>query len=417
MPRSRTADSSSRFARGRRLVRFVLRTAVKAFVYCLSLVVPRDENLWIFGCNGGARFAENSKYCFLHTANEHSDDVRAVWLSRRWDLVGELRERGYEAYHIDTPRGTAVALRAGTAFITHSLNDVGMAGALGARVVNLWHGIPLKRVSLDDHYYLERMDVRTRCKTRFLYWFYDYTVTTAARLSSKFASAFATDKRNVVALGYPRNDALFADKPGSAVGSNPTIHARLRELRAENDLVAYVPTWRETGGNPIADADLNLAALDDFLARRDAVLVLKFHPNTEVAFDDGAFDRIIELPSELDLHATLRDVDCLVTDYSSVYFDFLLLDRPVVFFPYDRETYRRRDREFYFEYDDVTPGPVATDGDELRSALAAALDTPGKFAAERARVRDSFFDRSDGNAGERVYRFVRARSAAPSTDS
>ncbi|EMA55914.1 MULTISPECIES: CDP-glycerol glycerophosphotransferase family protein [Halococcus] len=400
--------SDARLAGVRRLVTACFGGLLKGLLYALGLVSPRDERLWVFGCNGGTRFAENSKYLFLHAANEHADEVRPVWLSRRWDIVGELRERGYEAHHADTLYGKYVTLRAGTVFFTHSLNDVVMSCAIGARAVNLWHGVPLKRVSLDDSYYLQRMGWANRLKTRLLYRSYDDVVTTAASLVPKFASAFATSEASVVSLGYPRNDALFGTVSGADIGSDPTMLSRLRELRADNDVVAYVPTWRETGGNPIADADIDLAALDAFLAEEGAVLLCKFHPSTEIAFDDGAYDRIVAVPAGLDVHAMLQHVDCLLTDYSSLYFDFLLLDRPLVFFPYDLERYVARDRELYFEYETVTPGPVATDGAELHTAITTALGDDDPYAAERKRVRDRFFDDPDGNAAERVYSFVRS---------
>lgn len=376
----------------------------KAVLYAVSLVIPRDESVWVFGSGGGNRFAENSKYLYLHVANNHSNDVRAVWISRREDTVEELRSRGYEAYLADSRRGKLLTLRAGSIFFTHSLNDVVMACALGARTVNLWHGIPLKCISLDDTYYMQRMGFLNRLRTRLLYRAYDYIVTTSDSLRSIFSSAFAAPEDSIVSAGYPRNDVLLRDIPGAEIESNPDEIDRLRQLRSEADesVILYAPTWRETRSEFLTDTGLDFDELDAFLQRRNAHFVMKLHPNTEDGIS-GDYDRISMAPNDVDIHAMLKHTDALITDYSSIYFDYLLLDRPLVFFAFDLQRYRSSDRELYFEYEDVTPGPKPQTFEDLLDALDAILDGADEYADRRTEVRDRFFDEPDGHAAERVY--------------
>ena len=103
-----------------------------------------------------------------------------------------------------------------------------------------------------------------------------------------------------------------------------------------------------------------------------------------------------------DIYPLLRDVDVLVTDYSSIYFDFLLLDRPVVFFCYDLDSYTRDDRALLFDYQTMTPGPKARTMAELVSALhqVAAGDDP--WRAERALVASLVFDHLEAGASKRL---------------
>ncbi|MEM4782150.1 MAG: CDP-glycerol glycerophosphotransferase family protein, partial [Halalkalicoccus sp.] len=140
-------------------------------------------------------------------------------------------------------------------------------------------------------------------------------------------------------------------------------------------------------------------------------MVVKFHPFSDPGFDPEQFERIHLLPAGSDVYPLLRETDALVTDYSSVYFDFLLLDRPVAFYAYDRERYEKRPG-FYVEYDEVTPGPVAETFDELLGALDLVLDSPEAHAAERERVRAMAFDHADDRSAERVREYVRVRFGA-----
>jgi len=390
----------------RTVARTVLSALTTVVLYVLSFLVPREEDRWAFGCSGGTRFAENSKYLFLAVANDPETSIRPVWLTRRDDLLDELRGRGYEAYHADSLRGRYETLRAGHVFFTHSLNDVGMEAAIGSASVNLWHGVPLKRVSLDDSYYRHRMGLATLVRTLLIYSTYRYIVVTADRLRSRFATAFNADESTILSLGYPRNDVLFGPIEGEDVGFDADVLDDLATAGEKRDLVLYAPTWRETGRDFVADADIDFERWNEWAHEHDATVVLKLHPATDVDVDD-AFDRVVELPSELDIHPAMRYADVLVTDYSSVYFDYLLLDRPIVFFPFDEEQYLSEDRELYFDYDETTPGPKAERFEELLDHLGDAVGDDDAYAADRERIREAFFDHTDGRSAERVVEAIR----------
>ncbi|ELZ13891.1 glycosyl/glycerophosphate transferase [Halovivax asiaticus JCM 14624] len=377
-----------------RLARSVLSLAA----HRLAHAVPRDDSLWAFGCRGGEGFEGNAKYLFLHVATRR--DVRAVWLSKNEETVRELRRYGFEAHQTDTHSGKRTLLRAGTVFVTGSVTGVPLWPTGGARVIQLWHGVPLKRIGADA----PRFDGRSlvdRLATLYTYRQFDVITVTAAQLQSYFADAFRTDADRPV-TGYPRNDALFRQIPGERICQPADVHDEVAELNVAWTY-AYVPTYREDGRSPADHIDV--AALDAFLAERDAAMLVKFHPFDEPALDPDELDRIHVLPSEFDLYPALRHVDTLVTDYSSIYVDYLLTDRPVAFYAVDRDRYAD-ESGFYLEYDDVTPGPVATTFDELLDALDSLRTNPDAYADERERVRDLVFDHADGHAAERVRRYA-----------
>ncbi|MDL5361588.1 CDP-glycerol glycerophosphotransferase family protein [Halalkalicoccus sp. NIPERK01] len=370
----------------------------------LAHLLPREDSLWVFGTRGGEAFEGNTKYLFLDLQREGG--LRPVWISESDSTVRELRENGFDAHRADSLRGRLATLRAGVVFVTGTMTDMPLWPTGGANVVQLWHGVPLKRIAADAPSF-EGFTLRERLRLLYTYRQFDALTLTASGLGDSFRSAFRIDP-DLPVTGYPRNDALFRELPGEGVGQGETA----REIREDIDadrVVAYLPTYREDGSDPAAHIDFE--RLDRFLAERDAAMVVKFHPFSDPGFDPERFERLQVLPAGFDVYPLLRGTDALVTDYSSVYFDYLLLDRPVVFYAYDRERYEESPG-FYVEYEKVTPGPVAETFDELLAAIELALESPDAYADERERVRRLAFDHPDDRAAQRVREYVRVRFGA-----
>jgi CDP-glycerol glycerophosphotransferase (TagB/SpsB family) len=388
--------------------RFVLATALFAVVARLSAWYGRDPSVWVFGARGGAAFADNAKYLYLHTVAHHPE-VRAVWLSRDSGVVADLRDAGYDAHHVHSVRGVLVALRAGVVLLTEDFRDVNVAAIGGARVVQLWHGIPLKRIGWDAE--LPALPLAVRLCLGHLQRQVSQLVLTASELTDAFASGLRIDRDAHAVAGYPRTDALAHSIPGEDVGLDSSILTRLDRAAADGHLLFYLPTYRGNDEHGFA-RHLEFDRLERFLAERDAYLAVKPHPKETVDLD-ATGPRILEIPPDQDVYPLARRADALLTDYSSIAFDFFRVDRPIAFYAYDRERYERT-RGFYLDYDAVTPGPVAEDFDALLDALDDVLDaieTAGDsladdWQAERATVRDRLFDYPDGDHAERTYQVV-----------
>ena len=370
----------------------------------LSRVVERDPLLWVFGAQSGEAFTDNAKYLFLHVC-AHYPEIRSVWLSANRSVVTTLRSHGYEAYYTYSPRGLDVGRRAGVTFLTHRFGDVCASCSGGALAVMLWHGTPLKRISWDWETGYRTRSVATRAATTYTYRRIDLLTAASEATRESFASAFRIDPDVIVSTGYPRNDVFAREIPGSGIGIDEGLRERVRSLASEGPLWLYLPTYRRIGESAGVVEHVDFAALDSFLAERGAFLLVKAHPFERLALD-GDLQRVIRLPTALDVYPLLSATDGLLTDYSSILFDYLLLDRPLVFYPYDVERYRA-ERGFYYDYESVTPGPVATDFEGLLGALDAAMteDANGTddngYASERARLRERFC-REDENRSEAV---------------
>lgn len=353
----------------------------------LGVVVPKDPELFVFT---GRQYGGNTAPLF-ERAEEFG--VRAIWLSKRDDVVARGRPNVLSTRSL---RGLWAAARAGAVVLTHSLGDLGplLLPSRRTRLINVYHGMPIKRVSRADPAFFARRHARRDVAEMARY---ECMIATSAATAKMFADTFGLPTERVYVTGQPRTDALFA-APGEDFAARyaPPLPPHRRR-------VLYCPTWREGSATslfPFADRDDQ--ALDALLERLDAVLFVRTHPN-----DPGRLQqrRTRVVPMQGDIVEEVTDVlprfDVLITDYSSVYYDFLLLDRPTIFLPYDLAEYARSPG-FYLPFSQIVAGPTPATAAEFHAALEQALAEPAAHAAERKRVQRLIYDYVDAGATERV---------------
>ncbi|MBU1015354.1 CDP-glycerol glycerophosphotransferase family protein [Patescibacteria group bacterium] len=382
---------------------------------------PRSKKVWVFGIPD--RFAWNSKYVFLHVAKEHKEEVKAIWISRNRRIVRELRAQGFPAYFWFSLQGFWYPLRAKFFIYDASIETISYWLSGGAKKVLLWHGIPLKKIEQDVQKG-ESMRVRLFTSKGFLgllFWFFlpwrflkpDYAIATSEEFRKIFSSAFRVPEERISVVGFPKNDIYFKDMSGAGVGADLKAIEEMKEFRKQGKrVILYAPTWRDTAGRVFLGEESEQEKLNLFLQERNAVWFSKMHVLAKAAIPQRKrYDALRFVDSDSDADLLLNHTDVLVTDYSGIFFEFLLLDRPMAFFPYDYEKYVSKDRELYFDYNEATPGPKAYAPEELFAALEEVLEKDN-YQAERRRVRDMTYARPDGGASERTYQAIRSLDAS-----
>jgi CDP-glycerol glycerophosphotransferase (TagB/SpsB family) len=164
-------------------------------------------------------------------------------------------------------------------------------------------------------------------------------------------------------------------------------------------VVLYAPTWRDDRDEMVDYLDLVRFAgeLPD-----DTVLLVRGHSRTLAYGSDLHADRLVDVTTYPDVADLMLIADVLVTDYSSVMFDFAATDKPLIFFTPDLAHYEDELRGFYFDLIAEAPGPVTTTRAELLEAIRSAEADAEKFAARRALWHEKFAPHDDGRAGDRV---------------
>lgn len=401
-------------------------------IFALSHIVPRDKNLWVFGSTFGNRFADNPRYFFYYLSRMDEEErkitglkkgeIRPVWITKNPKIARQLRNMGYEAYTSTSKEGIRCCLRAGVYIFDNYSKDISFCLSGGAKKINLWHGTPLKKIQMDN-----RFD-KVRYPENLWKWFYwqlrrmsdekpwHYVLTTSEFFRPIFSSAFAT--KNVLVCGYPRNDCLLGSIRNDLLsGEEKRLNALKRRIRRKNGcrVVFYMPTFRESETKFFDVVDFT--ELSRYLEEKNLCLVIKLHPKSKLQarFEEEVkmqgTERFLLLSNQDDPYEFLKMSDVLITDYSSVYFDWLVLDRPIIFFDYDRRDYLTKSRELYFDYDEFTPGMKAANWQELKKALNGIDWEAGRDGFERKRreIRELAVDDMDGHAGRRLLEAIKKK--------
>jgi len=291
--------------------------------------------------------------------------------------------------------------------------------ARGAKLVQIWHGAPLKHIELN--LYRKRLagtPVWLRPILNFQkamigrYPVYDVVVATSQGfVADVFQSCFKA--KQFIATGYPRNDILFSwSDPDSVTYRLSWVNVDQQAMEtvatARNNgqfIVLYVPTFRKDMDDPF-EAEIDLTHLSTFAQRHNLLVVLKLHPSMNARYRISRYPNLLEYAPLGDVYPLMALSDILITDYSSIFFDFLLLDRPILFFSYDLEQYLNQDRAIYFDYDTMTPGAKCHNYSELELQLEA-LVTRGcrdEYAEMRLKVRSYTHDHIDNQSNRRLIR-------------
>jgi CDP-glycerol glycerophosphotransferase (TagB/SpsB family) len=341
--------------------------ALKAAQLLLSRI-PRDRHLVVLG-SPLDRFSDNAAYLYVFLT-ERQGPLRPVWISGSSEIVRRLRDRGYRAETRWSWRGVLTCVRAGTFVYSSYRSDINRWLSPGASTLCLWHGLPIKRVEASagadakQKSWFERVIEAGREAPP------DYLLTSSDFVTQAFSRAFSVPPERCWEHGYPRNDHLLAD-PRNPPGALLWHESERDRLASARFVVGLFLTWRDEKVDDAVDADL-VRQVAETCGRHGGVLAYKAHYN--VAPTAVPPDHCVLLPSDADLHAYLGYCDVLVTDYSSVALDFLLMRRPVVYFMPDMEQYAATRG---FQVDPLTlPGVVTREPEALLVALDGILEDP-----------------------------------------
>lgn len=262
----------------------------------------------------------------------------------------------------------------------------------GQTYVQTWHGTPLKRLGHDldtgkvSQTYLANLDREATA--------WDYLISPSKFCSSIFPSAFAYSGK-VLEAGYPRNDEL----------TRPDAEKRMRirqQLGVEDPstiLVLYAPTWRDyqvtVSGNWEAVSYFD----PETVLPKNTKLMFRGHTNTTSS--NGQGESIIDVTNHPNINDLFLASDVLLTDYSSVMFDYSVTGKPILFLVPDLERYRS-ERGFYFDFEAQAPGPLLSTSIEVSETLSKLPETAKSFQKAYKQWQLTFNLLEDGSASRRV---------------
>jgi CDP-glycerol glycerophosphotransferase (TagB/SpsB family) len=382
----------------------------------LSFLVPKQRNLLLFIGAGKGQFRDNVKYLFLYFHKSKPEELEFYFLTENNQTRDELNEEGLPV--ILYPRLTSIFKMLRASFVI--VDNLTWIGNLKYHLlfrcckVQLWHGCSIKSLELDNAGELEKLNtwwkkIVVGAYGRFPK--YDFLLSTSSLNTEKiFIPAFRSDK--IIEYGYPRNDVFFRQRDAlDLIGADRICIETVRKYSGKSHrTVLYAPTFRDTGsGNDFIDKEaLDIDRLNRFGQSNMILFVLKIHPFRKLEYDFSKSDNVIRYADAGDVYPLLPSIHLLITDYSSIFFDFLFTDRPIVFFPYDYEKYTSKDRNLKYDYFWITPGPKCYTQDQLEETVGRILfQGEDHFMQKRKEIMELSFKERHGNFSGQIFDFLK----------
>ena len=404
------------------MVKKFVKALIVAVYRCLTHLIPVKKGLVVFDSFMGKSYSGSVRAVYEWMRDNKPDKPYVpVWVFTREALRKGLP--GMPDCRIVT-YGTIsyyILMSRARVWVFDTRHEGYLVRKKSQRYIQTWHGTPLKKLGADIETFSMKAETGSDAAAR------EDAGKALAKYKSKVAaesakwnvllsaSPFTTEvfrrcfsyDGEVLECGYPRNDVLFAGKErasGSSAGDTP------------KKTLLYAPTWRDDvhsgegwwyGYTP----SLDIEALEKALGN-EWKLVVKLHYLVKCDKDafpasciDSGFLRVAD--SSEDIAGLFAEADALITDYSSVMFDYALLDRPMFFYTYDLERYRDELRGWYFDFEKEAPGPLSRDTESLINDIKD-LSEGGqgslKWQEKRRAFKERFAGFEDGHASERTAR-------------
>lgn len=387
----------------KRIYQFVKQIAVVAY-YLMCHVCSVKQNRIVFDSSLGKSYAGNPKHIYEYLmANGFDLTWDCIWFyeNEKYNIPGMSRQVRYGRLRYLYYMATAKV------WVFDSRQPEFLVRRKGTHYIQTWHGTPLKKLALDmeDVFMVGENDIdvyKERFAKNVHTW--DYLISQNPFASTTFRRAFDFHKE-MLEVGYPRNDILFRENTPEAVRR----YRRKLGLPLDKKIILYAPTWRDDEFSiddryefrpQISFEQLQKELGDEY------VMIVKYHYLIMDAVDWSPYEGFIyHFDQSRDIAELFLVADLLITDYSSVMFDYSILKRPMFFFAYDFYKYKNELRGFYFSYSKEMPGPISTTTDELIEDIRNY--NPAEYEERYQKFIDKYNSVDDGNASSRVLDLIR----------
>lgn len=358
----------------RKMSRFILKAYHKIKYIKYYFTIKTDDKVVIFETFNGRSFSDSPKYLYLEMLNNKDyKDYKFIWAfndpESKTNLFKELVNDRTTIVKTNTNSYLKSYAKAKYWIVNSKLNER-LIKKKGQICCQCWHGTPLKRLGFDI--LKEKGNALNTVKEIKEKYYndakvYDYMLSPSKFCSEALTSAFALKSLNkeniIVEKGYPRNDFLFKYTEDDVLKIKKSIG-----IDTDKKIILYAPTWRDNQHTSGVGYTYKLGIDFDTLKKKIGgkyIILFRAHYFIANSFDFDKYKGFVYNVSNIDDVNLLYVIsDILITDYSSVFFDFANLKRPMLFYMYDKEEYQNNLRDFYFSLS-YLPGPIVKEEKDL----------------------------------------------------
>ncbi|MED1089107.1 CDP-glycerol glycerophosphotransferase family protein [Bacillus paramycoides] len=378
---------------GKSFMKNLIEKNKETFYRVLNKVLPVNKKTVVFQSYYGNSYACNPKAIYEEMLNQNRD-MKAVWIIKNLETEILGNPIKVQPYSIKYYYYMAIAKY----FVNNGNFPDFYEKRSGTIHLQTWHGTPLKRLGLDidpsSPAYAENTSPELiRRNERWDYLIGPNTYT------SKILQRAYNFKKNVLEVGYPRNDMFYSQNNKERINEIK----KLLNISPDKKVILYAPTWRdyEKRHEPYAFR----FDLDKFQQEfgNEYVLLLRLHYFDAARMHITGYEKFVyNVTYYNDIQDLYLISDVLITDYSSVMFDYANLNRPMIFFTYDLLRYGSQIRGFYIDFKKEAPGPLVQNENQLFKALHQIDTVQKKYESKYQKFREKFCHLEDGKASKRT---------------
>lgn len=367
------------------------RKAIEIFLYPLLRLLPLRKKTVVFEGWWGQKYHCNPKALYEYLDREHPDYTCI------WSMVDERTRINGNGHKV---RRKSLAYHYYMATAKYFVNNVNFMDSFKKRnkqiEVQTMHGTPLKTLGLDVPGELPTEEDRRRFLRKCNRW--DYLVVQSKKAEDITSSCYAF-KKHFLQTGYPRNDILFEKNNAIEIAKiKKSLHIPIHKK-----VIMYAPTWRVRNQFNI---NIDIEKLKKNIGE-EYVVLLRIHPFSVKGLDESLLgDFIYNASNYPNVEELYLIADIVITDYSSVMFDYAILNRPMLFYTYDLEDYRDTLRGFNFDFVSEAPGPLLKNSDDLIHAIVNIDEVAKEYDSSLQQFRKKFCEYEHGNASKQIFDIV-----------
>lgn len=360
----------------------------------------RDKNIWLFGEWFGEKCCDNSFYFANYVAEKHPE-IKVYWIAKNGTDTSRLADN-IQILQMDSNDAHELMYIAGVAFMNQGYVDLDSKNnnyLSGALVINLWHGVPWKflgkrkcdRTLFEKIYLFADKYLRNT----------DYYLATSDFFNEICESAFDTDSSHLLYAGYPRNSGFYDEKY-----RNDSRNKILSDYADNKNatIITYMPTFRDKNTNVFSFASMNNKFFEEWLNANNVVIIEKMHYVSEHRKKGCCVQTSrVKQYRGIDGQELLAATDILITDYSSCFFDYLILNRPIIHFLYDYDYYKNSDRGLFMPKEEAACGDIALSEEQLIELIISNFNDKKKNELLREKQVKKYMQYSNNDSCEDLY--------------
>lgn len=357
-----------------------------------SYLIPKNDKIWVFGAWYGKRYNDNSRFLYEYV-NKFHKDIKTIWLTRDLKMFKKLKNNNKNVYLIKSFLGIYYSFIAKYQICCNTAQEDLNKYSLCSKnyIINLWHGAPIKNIdplSKNGKYAMKIVDY---LKKLFFYPKINLFCSLSENDKKIFKKRFS---KNVIITGFPRNDILY----------------KTNKNKSKIKKILYLPTFRgcynKTKKTNFFE-NLNIKIFSKWLKNNHITFYTKLHPldnneNKNLQTNNFKFIKDDEID---ELYVFLKDIDILITDYSSVVFDFLFTNKPIILYAFDLKKYKKT-QGMYYNLKNIAPGPVCNKWSEVINEIKKINKNNDKYKNKRKKIAKQFIKHYDNKSCQRIIKYI-----------